>query len=100
MSEPLNILVIEDRNADFLMVERHLKKNGLSVSCSRVDNIEELKKAINSHCWDLALADYSVPQLYFQDTLNLLQAALPDLPVIMVTGTVGEEKAVELLKLG
>ncbi|MFA7404418.1 MAG: response regulator [Pelobacteraceae bacterium] len=100
MSELLNILIIEDSNADFLMVERHLKQNGLSVACCRVDTLDALKEAISKERWDLVLADYSVPQLSFQENLNLLQAALPDLPVIMVTGTVGEEKAVELLKLG
>lgn len=100
MSEPLNILIIEDSNADFLMVERHLKKKELSVRCRQVDTLNGLKEAISNESWDLVLADYSVPQLDFQENLNLLQAALPDLPVIMVTGTVGEEKAVELLKLG
>jgi PAS domain S-box-containing protein len=100
MSEPLNILVIEDHNADFLMVERHLKQNGLSVRCSRVDSLEGLNEAIDRENWDLVLSDYNVPQLNFLDSLNMLQADLPDLPVIMVTGTIGEEKAVELLKLG
>ncbi|OGU14063.1 MAG: hypothetical protein A2076_12045 [Geobacteraceae bacterium GWC2_53_11] len=100
MSEPLNILVVEDSHADFLMVERHLKQNGLAVACSRVDTLDALKEAISKERWDLVLADYSVPQLSFQQNLNLLQEAHPDLPVIMVTGTVGEEKAVELLKLG
>jgi len=100
MSKPLNILVIEDSNADFLMVERHINKHGLSACCSRVDSLEGLQKAIESEAWDLVLSDFIVPQLSFQDSLNLLLAAFPDLPVIMVTGTVGEEKAVELLKLG
>src|SRR6185369_5616535 len=100
MPEPLKILIIEDRNADFLMVERHIKKNGLSVRCSRVDTLEGLKEAINGEIWDLVLADYSVPQLNFQESLELLITTLPDLPVILVTGTVGEERAVELLKLG
>jgi two-component system, cell cycle sensor histidine kinase and response regulator CckA len=100
MSEMLNILVIEDRHADFLMVERHLKLNGLSVRCHRVDCLNGLKEAIKPGGWDLVLSDYNVPQLSFQESLNLLQADLPDVPVIMVTGTVGEEKAVELLKLG
>lgn len=101
MSEPLNILVIEDCNADFLMVERHLQQKGLvAATCCRVDTLDALKEAIDRETWDLALSDYNVPQLDFQETLNLLQATLPDLPVIMVTGTVGEEKAVELLKLG
>ncbi|MDD2270634.1 MAG: response regulator [Desulfuromonadaceae bacterium] len=100
MSEPLNILVVEDSTADFLLVERHLKQKGLSARCIRVDSLKELEEATNRERWDLVLSDYSVPQLDFQEILNLLQKALPDLPVIMVTGTVGEEKAVELLKLG
>jgi PAS domain S-box-containing protein len=100
MSEPLNILIIEDRNADFLMVERHLKLNGLSVRCSRVDSLDGLKEALDKRGWDLVLTDYNVPQLDFQDSLNLLLTTLPDLPVIMITGSVGEEKAVELLKVG
>lgn len=100
MSEPLNILVIEDSNADFLMVERHLKQNGLSARCSRVDTLDALNEAISREVWDLALADYNVPQLNFEENMNLLQTALPDLPVIMVTGSLGEEHAVELLKLG
>lgn len=100
MAEVLNILVIEDRTADFLMVERHLKKNGLSALCRRVDSLEGLKAAIAGENWDLVLSDYNVPQLDFQEALNLILTALPDLPVILVTGTLGEEKAVELLKLG
>ncbi len=100
MSEFLNILVIEDCQADFLMVERHLKQNGLSAVCCRVDTLGALKESIDRGGWDLVLADYSVPQLSFQENLSLLRGAHPDLPVIMVTGTVGEEKAVELLKLG
>ncbi len=100
MSETLNILVIEDRNADFLIIERHLKKEGLSVRCFRVDTLERLKAAMLALRWDLVLADYNIPQLDFQESLNLLLTELPDVPVIMVTGTVGEEKAADLLNLG
>ena len=100
MTEPLNILIIEDRNADFRMVERHLKQNGLPARCRRVDRLEELQEAVGNKNWDLVLSDYDVPQLDFHDSLALILAALPETPVIMVTGTMGEEKAVELLKLG
>ena len=100
MSEALNILVIEDRNADFLMVERHLRQNGLTVRCSRVDTLEGLKEAIDREKWDLTLSDYNVPRLNFQDSLSLIKDTLPDIPIILVSGTMGEEKAVELLKLG
>jgi DNA-binding NtrC family response regulator len=99
MSELLNILIIEDSHADFLLVERHLNLHGLSARCHRVDCFSGLQGAIKAGGWDLVLSDYNVPQLHFQESLNLL-ADLPDVPVIMVTGTVGEEKAVELLKLG
>ena len=100
MTEPLNILIIEDNHADFLMVERHLRQNGMSSRCSLVDSLEGLKEAIDSEVWDLVLSDYNVPRLNFQDSLHLLQSEFPDLPVILVTGTVGEEIAVELLKMG
>ena len=100
MSNPLNILIIEDSNADFLMVERHIKQKELTARCRRVDTLEDLKEAIDGENWDLVLADYSVPQLGFQESLDLIQTARPDLPIIMVTGSLGEEKAVELLKLG
>jgi PAS domain S-box-containing protein len=100
MSEPLNILVIEDSNADFLLVERQLRQSGMPSCCSRVDSLESLKEAINRKNWDLVLADYNVPQLDFQESLNLLLENLTDVPIIMVTGSLGEEKAVELLKLG
>ncbi|MDD2733368.1 MAG: response regulator [Desulfuromonadaceae bacterium] len=100
MSEPLNILVIEDSNADFLMVERHLKQNGVAATCCRVDTLATLKDAIGRGKWNLVLADYSVPQLGFQESLDLIRTALPDLPVIMVTGSLSEEVAVELLKRG
>lgn len=100
MSKPLNILFIEDSNADFLMVERHLKQKEMPVRCSRVGTIEELKEAIGREEWDLVLADYSVPHLDFRENLNLLQTTLPDLPIIMVTGSLGEKKAVELLQQG
>lgn len=100
MTEPLNILVIEDSNADFLMVERHLRQKGLPTRCSRVDSLAGLKEAIGRKSWDLVLSDYNVPQLNFREILNQLLAGLPYVPIIMVTGSLGEEKAVELLKLG
>jgi PAS domain S-box-containing protein len=65
-----------------------------------VETLEELKEAIGRESWDLVLSDYNVPQLDFMDGLNLLLSSLPALPIIMVTGSLGEEKAVELLKKG
>jgi two-component system cell cycle sensor histidine kinase/response regulator CckA len=96
----INLLVIEDKPADFRLVVRHLERQGLPVSCHRVASTEELEAAVEQGVWDAVLSDYSVPKMDFQHTLGVLQAAHPDLPVILVSGSVGEERAVELLKLG
>ena len=100
MTQPLRILIVEDRNSDFLIVERHLKLHGLSALCSRVDSLEALKEALVDKRWGLVLTDYKLPQLNFQEILDLLGRDIPEVPVIMVTGTLGEERAVEILKRG
>ncbi|MCX6878198.1 MAG: PAS domain S-box protein [Verrucomicrobia bacterium] len=100
MSIPLNLLIIEDKSADFRLIVRHLEKHGLTARCHCVSSIEELEAAVEQGGWDAVLSDYSVPKLDFEHTLGLLRARHPDLPLILVSGSVGEEKAVELLKLG
>lgn len=100
MAEEIRILVIEDSEDDFQLVKQHLEENGLPVRCRRVDSHDKLKELLHWESWDLVLADYSVPQLNFGECLQLILQSHPDLPVIMVTGTVGEEKAVEILHLG
>jgi PAS domain S-box-containing protein len=100
MGQTLNLLIIEDNQADFLLVERHLRQQGLQVFCFRVDNREDMVNALDTECWDLALTDYSIPRMDFHESFAYLQSRVPDLPVILVSGSVGEEQAVELLKRG
>ena len=100
MSTHLNLLIIEDKQADFRLIVRHLEKHGLAARCHCVASIEELEAAVEQGGWDAVLSDYSVPNLDFQDTLRVLQGRHPDVPIILVSGSVGEERAVELLKLG
>ncbi|MDD5390141.1 MAG: PAS domain S-box protein [Gallionellaceae bacterium] len=99
MSKPLKILVIEDAIADFLLLERHLRQHGLVAECRRVGDDVALDAALQS-AWDVVLSDYSVPGMDFVATLRRIQARHPDLPVILLSGSVGEETAVELLRLG
>ncbi len=100
MASVLNFLVIEDSRADFLLMERNIKQGGLLARCVRVETIQELESAIDTGDWDVVLSDYSVPRLDFTETFNLIQARMPDVPIILVSGSIGEERAVELLKLG
>ena len=99
MKNALHILVIEDDPADFLLLQRQLQQQGLAAELRRVDNDADLAAALEND-WDIALSDYNVPGMEFRATLRRLQVQQPDLPVILVSGSVGEEKAVELLRLG
>ena len=100
MNAPLNLLVIEDERADFLLLVRHLRKEGLAADCTQVASNAELEAALEAGPWTLALTDYKVPGMDFESTLARIRARCPELPVILVSGTVGEERAVELLLSG
>ena len=99
MNQALRILVIEDNPADFLLLERALRHQGMEAEFLRVDHDTALEDALRSQ-WDLALSDYSVPGMDFRATLARLQRYNRDMPVIMVSGSVGEETAIELLRMG
>jgi PAS domain S-box-containing protein len=96
----LNLLIIEDIEADFLLIDRHLRLNGLAARCIRAANDEELDAALDRGGWNAVLSDYRVPGMEFRQTLATILARLPDVPVILVSGSVGEEAAVDLLKRG
>ena len=96
----LNILVIEDDPADFLLLERFLQHHEIRLNqLRRVDHDAELAAALQDE-WDVLLSDYSVPSMDFQASLITIRAAAPELPVILVSGSIGEEMAVDLLRLG
>ena len=100
MDAPLNLLAIEDELADFLLIERYLRKNGLDTHCRRVANRADLAVNLADMSWDAVLSDYNLPGMAFEEALALVRSVLPDVPVILVSGTVGEERMVDLLKLG
>lgn len=99
MSPPLRLLCIEDDQADTLLIARHLKKNGFTVACRRVDTFAELNAALDED-WDIVLSDYTVPGMDYRAAVQYVRAHRPDLPVILVSGSVGEETAVDLLNHG
>lgn len=100
MNATLNLLIVEDNEADFRLLELQLRRRGRVARCRRVDSLGELETALEEETWDALLSDYHVPGLDFRTTLGLLRERRPDLPVILISGSVGEEQAVELLKQG
>lgn len=97
----MKILIIEDSTADLMLIERQLKKSLAQFETVHVSAKPALLARLQSpEQWDLVIADYKVPGLPFEETFSILQAYLPLVPLIVVSGTVGEEKAVELIKKG
>jgi PAS domain S-box-containing protein len=99
MNPVLKLLIIEDVQADYLALVHHLQQNGMAVECRRIDSNSALVLALQDD-WDLVLSDYKVPGMDTRGTLQFIQAHSIDLPVILVSGSVGEEVAMELLRLG
>lgn len=95
----LEILVIEDVPADYMLLERDLRKAGLLARSQRIDTNQALRCALEDN-WDIVLSDYNVPGMDLKETLRIIQSGRPELPVILVSGSIGEELAVELLHLG
>jgi len=97
---PLRLLVIEDRQSDFEMLEEQLRRQGLDASCRRVDTVEDLTAALEDPAWDAVLTDYNVPGMGFQNTVALVRSRRPELPIVLFSGYMGEDQAAELLKAG
>ena len=100
MTEPIHLLSIEDSPADFLLIERQLRQDGLNVNWQRVDEESALWDALSRGGWDAVLSDYNVPGMDIVATLPRILESHPDLPVVLVSGSIGEEAAVEQLKRG
>jgi signal transduction histidine kinase/DNA-binding response OmpR family regulator len=100
MTAALHLLIIEDVEADFLLVRHHLQQQGRPALCRWVADGDQLAVALTEGGWDAVLCDYNVPGLDFKKCLTMIQARFPNLPVILLSGSVGEETAVDLLKYG
>lgn len=100
MKPGMKLLVIEDSEADYLLVRRNLKQHGVEGDYHRVDSRQDLERALDSGGWDAVLSDYNVPGMDFRASLALVKSRFPDLPVILVSGSIGEEAALDLLRSG
>ena len=97
---PLHILLLEDSAADAELVQDILEADGIPCDVVRVQTRAEFVGALQDRRFDLILADYSLPSFDGVSALKLALEARPDLPFIFVSGTLGEEVAIEALKTG
>jgi len=97
---PLRILLVEDQAADAELCVRALRQAGFAASADRVDSAVQFEQRLAGPEYDIVLADYSLPGWGGLDALRILRERNLDLPFILVTGTAGEETAVDCIKEG
>jgi PAS domain S-box-containing protein len=99
-AHPLRILCLEDDPNDAELIQELLQADGLACELSRVDTQTAFHASLQQGGIDLILADYTLPSFDGLSALKLAMALRPELPFLFVTGTLGEEVAIEALKVG
>ena len=100
MGKPLSLLLLEDSEDDAALVLRELRREGHAVDCERVDTVDGYLRALDRGGWDLVIADFSMPGFSGREALDLLRGRGLDTPFVFVSGTIGEEAAVDAMKAG
>ena len=100
MNQEYKILILEDIPDDAELVEQELKKVIKNYALQVTDNEKGFVKALKTYKPDLILADYSLPQFTGMKAIKLTKEISPLIPVIIVTGSLNEELAVECIKAG
>jgi PAS domain S-box-containing protein len=94
------VLFVDDCSEDVRLSIRTLEKVGYEIHPHAVDTREQFRQSLDSGEWDLILCDYRLPGWSGADVLAMVRESGRELPVVLVTGTLGEETAVEMIKLG
>jgi len=100
MNTPLRLLLVEDSEDDSVLLIRALQRAGYPISSHRVETRDGLRQALQDGRWDVILSDYCMPDFDAPAAIQTLKESQCDIPLIVVSGTVGEDVAVETLKLG
>ncbi|HEV8398844.1 MAG TPA: PAS domain S-box protein [Gemmatimonadales bacterium] len=100
MNAPLRLLIVEDSEDDALLIVRELQRAGREPIYERVDTEAAFRAAVESGSWDIVVSDFRMPQFTGTDALTLLRARDQDTPFIFVSGTIGEDVAVEAMRAG
>ena len=98
--QSLRVLMVEDSEDDALLMIRELKKGGYKPVYERVETAAAMKKALQENPWDIILCDYRLPQFSAPLAIAMLKEIDIDIPLIIVSGAIDEETALESMRLG
>ncbi len=100
MPRPLRVLIVEDSSDDAELMLLELRRGGYEPDWLRVETAEEMRAALREGSWDVILSDNTLPSFRAEQVLEVLKQTGLDLPCIVVSGTIGEEVAVNLMRAG
>jgi PAS domain S-box-containing protein len=100
LPDPLSIVVVEDSEDDYALVVANLTRGGARVDARRVDTAPGLRDALAAGLPDAVVSDHRLPQFSSFEALKIVRAADADLPFVIVSGTIGEQTAVEAMREG
>src|SRR3954468_1112391 len=100
MNGEARLLMLDDSADDLTLIERELRRGGIDFVARQVHTKEEFSEALRQFSPDLILADYVLPGLNGLQALKIALQICPQAPVILVSGLLGEERAIEALKSG
>ncbi len=99
MVTPVRTLIVEDNDDDVLLLLNVIKKAGFAPDFRHVANKSDLSAALTAP-WDIIFSDYTMPNFNGHEALQIVRALDPDVPFFFVSGTIGEDRAVEAMRLG
>jgi len=100
VKQPVKVLIVEDAEDDAKLALRALRHGGFDPTYRRVQTAAELETALAQERWDAVISDFSMPGFTGLDALRILRAVGLDIPFILISGTIGEETAVDAMKAG
>ena len=100
MKDALRVLMVEDSATDANLVIQELRRAGRPVEFERVETAEAMRAALERGPWDVVTSDWSMPKFTAAGALAIAKQGELDLPFIIVSGTIGEESAVEAMRAG
>ena len=96
----IKLLLVEDDETDAMLVIRQLRKDGFEVEHARVKTRPEMESELDKGGWDVVISDYAMPGFSGQEALKIFKSRNLEIPFILVSGTVGEDLAVGIMKGG
>lgn len=100
MTNLLRVLIVEDSEDDTLLIVRELNKGGIRTQHLRVDSLESLQAALDESSWDIVITDHNLPEFGSEAAILQVKKSGQDIPIIIVSGTIGEDVAVAAMKSG